>query len=117
MTSRIETKSVIEHWLSGDMEPEAVWKWALDAKDKESEVGRSDDALVRDVIDVLAGLPFDMIIKEDAEVIDYCLGNPLEEADLGQNLLWNHLDNVDADGRRNALAEDPFYGQFTGGIE
>lgn len=117
MTSRAETKSVIERWLSGDMQPETVWKWALDAKDKESQGQKSDDALVRDVIDVLTGLPFDMIIKEDAEVIDYCLSNPVNEADLGQNLLWNHLDNVDADGRRNALADDPFYGPYSGGIE
>jgi hypothetical protein len=117
MTSRSETKAVIEQWLAGELNPEAVWKWALTEKEKTNEVGAIKDRLVRDVLDVLAGLPYELIIEEDAEVMDYCLGNPVDEADLGQNLLWNHLDNVDTDGRRHSLSDDPFYGPFTGGIE
>ena len=47
----------------------------------------------------------------------YTLSNPPEEADLGQNLLWNHLDELDTESRRTRLADDPFYGPFTGGIQ
>lgn len=112
MTSRVETKKVLDQWLAGESAPEAVWRWAS----AEKETGNPEDALVQDVVDVLAGLPYDLITEEDAEVMSYCLGNPVEESDLGQNLLWNHLDGVDTDSRRRALADDDFYGPFTGDI-
>lgn len=113
MTSRLETKKILDQWLAGEATPKAVWLWAS----AEKEAGDPEDGLVQDVVDVLAGLPYELILEEDAEVMSYCLGNPAEEADLGQNLLWNHLDNVDSDSRRRALAEDEFYGPFTGDIQ
>jgi hypothetical protein len=35
---------------------------------------------------------------------------------LAQNLLWNHLDNIDTEARRRALAEDEFYAPFCGAV-
>ena len=108
MISRKETKLILDQWNAGAIGAEAVWQWA----EKNKAAGESEDALVRDIIDVLASLPFDLITEEDAEVMAYGLSNPAEEADLAQNLLWNHLDGVDTESRRTALAEDPFYGPF-----
>ena len=111
MISREETKAVLDEWLAGTREPKSVWQWA---ESKKAEGGPEDD-LVRDIIDILSGLPYDLVIKEDGEIMAYTLSNPPEEADLGQNLLWNHFDGLDTDSRRSGLADDPFYGPFAGG--
>ena len=113
MISREETKAVLDEWLAGTREPKAVWQWA---EAKKAEGGAEDD-LVRDIIDVLSSLPYDLVVEEDAEIMSSTLSNPAEEADLGQNLLWNHLDELDTESRRTRLADDPFYGPFTGGIQ
>ena len=113
MISREETKAVLDEWLAGTRDPQSVWQWA----EAKKEEGGPEDDLVRDIIDVLSSLPFDLVVEEDAEIMAYTLSNPPEEADLGQNLLWNHLDELDTESRRTRLADDPFYGPFTGGIQ
>lgn len=113
MISREETKAVLDEWLAGNREPKSVWQWA---ESKKAE-GVPEDELVRDILDVLSSLPYDLVVEEDAEIMSYTLSNPPEEADLGQNLLWNHLDELDTESRRARLADDPFYGPFTGGIQ
>jgi len=42
------------------------------------------------------------------------LNNPLDQADLSSNLLWNYADMIDHVGRRQALVADPFYGPYCG---
>ena len=114
MIDRDATKTLLDAWLSGDQSAEAVWRWAANAQAS----GQSyEDELVRDVVEILATLPQDLITVEDAEVMAYGLGNPPEEADLAQNLLWNHIDSIDSEGRRRALADDPLYGPYCAGIE
>ena len=113
MISREETKAVLDEWLAGTRDPQSVWQWA----EAKKEEGSPEDDLVRDIIDVLSSLPFDLVVEEDAEIMAYTLSNPPEEADLGQNLLWNHLDELDTESRRTRLADDPFYGPFTAGIQ
>ena len=91
----------------------SVWEWAQAAK----QDGDMADELVRDLVDCLVTLPFDMIIAEDTEVMLDALANPLDETDLSVNLLWNHIDGINADGRRGQLSGDPFYGQFCDGMD
>ena len=113
VTTRTETLQLLNDWLAGKISPREVWGWASEVKAAQYQ---PEDELVRDVIDVLEQLPADLIILEDAEVMVYALNNPPEEADLGQNLLWNHLDGIDADARRRSLADDEFYGPFCGDV-
>ena len=113
MISREEVTQLLQSWLEGASEPLQVWNWAQDAKD---EAVMADD-LVRDLVDCLASLPFDMITVEDVPVMLDALANPQSETDLSINLLWNHLDGVHADVRREALRDDAFYGQFCDGME
>ncbi len=94
----------------------AVWEWGQQTQAQMAESPASDE-LVRDIVDTLAALPFDMITDEDAVVMLDALANPPDETDLSVNLLWNHLDGINADERRYALREHPFYGQFGGELE
>ncbi len=108
LTQRAELSSVLQAWLAGESTPEAVWHWAVAQQaDKDHE-----DELVRDCVDTLSSLPYDLIVPEDAQIMLYGLGNPPEEADLAVNLLWNHLDGLDTQARRDALRDDPFYGPY-----
>jgi hypothetical protein len=104
---------LLHDWQQGERDPLAVWEWAQAAKQE----GHPADELVRDLVDCLATLPFDFIIVDDAEVMLDALANPVEETDLSVNLLWNHLDGINADGRRDRLRSDPFYGQFCDGMD
>ena len=110
--AREQVKQVLQDWVAGTMDELQVWQWGEQAK----EVGDCADALVRDLVDTLAVLPFDMITSEDALVMLDALANPLDETDLSVNLLWNHLDGISPDGRRDALKEHEFYGQFCDGM-
>ncbi len=112
--TREEAQTRLGAWIAGTSDAQAVWQWALACR--EADAWPPGDGLLRDVIDVLAALPVDLIVEEDAEVMAYALGNPVAEADLGQNLLWNHLDGIDTDGRRRALAEHPLYGPYCSDI-
>lgn len=110
--SREEVEQTLTAWRAGETDELAVWQWAEAAK----AAGGMQDELVRDLVDTLAVLPFDMITVEDAEVMLDALGNPPEETDLSVNLLWNHLDGINQDGRRYELRDHPFYGQFCDGM-
>ncbi len=117
MITREQLLQVLDGWQSGDMNELAVWQWGEQARteirrqlqDAEPEV----DGLVRDIVDLLAALPYEMLVTEDLQVLTDALSNPVEETDLSQNLLWNHMDAVDVDARRMQFAEHPFYGQFS----
>ena len=111
MIQRSQTRAQLAAWLDGSKTPEQVWEWALDAQEQAQTKG-FEDALVQDVVDVLAAIPVDLILAEDAEIMLYGLDNPADEADLAQNLLWNHLDSIDVESRRRNLADDPFYGPY-----
>lgn len=104
---------MLREWQQGKKDALNVWEWAQAAK----QGGALADDLVRDLVDCLVALPFDMIIASDAQVMLDALANPLEETDLSINLLWNHLDGINADARRGALRDDPFYGQFCDGMD
>ena len=109
--SQIERQDVIgrlEAWLSGAIDAETIWTWALDA----IESGTPRDEAVRDVMDVLAALPQDLVLKEDAQVMIEALRNPPEELVESQNLIWNYFDFVDTEGRKQSLKDDPFYGPY-----
>jgi hypothetical protein len=111
VTTRDDVRQILSAWKSGDKDELAVWQWAESAK----QDSPADD-LVRDLIDNLAMLPFDMITTDDIEVMQDALANPLSETDLSINLLWNHLDGIYVDQRRHDLREHPFYGQFCDGM-
>lgn len=113
-TTRAEALDWLTRWHSGRCDAEAIWQWAaeLKARQADGEALHCEDDLVRDIIDVLATLPQDLILREDAEVMIYGLSNPPEEADLAQNLLWNHIDGLDLQQRRRELQDDPLYGPF-----
>lgn len=113
MIARDEVKALLEAWLAGDRSEMEVWQWGERAR----EIARFEDELVRDLVDTLAALPFDMIISEDVPVMLDALANPASETDLSINLLWNHLDGVRPDRRREALQDHPFYGQFCDGMD
>lgn len=110
--TRAETRELLAAWIAGEVDPRTVWTWAQHAREGQS----FEDELVRDIVDVLETLPHDLIVVADAEVMVYGLGNPADEADLAQNLLWNHLDGIDEEARRAELRDDPFYGPFCGAI-
>ena len=113
MIDRHSTKSVLDAWIKGEKDAEAVWRWA-----EEAHAGQSyEDDLVRDIVEVLATLPQDLITEEEAEVMSYGLGNAPEEADLAQNLLWNHIDGIDTEERRRRLSDHPLYGPYCAGVE
>ena len=112
MIEREEVKTLLQDWTVGKKTELEVWQWAEQAK----ETGQPGDELIRDLIDTLVTLPFDMITPDDVPVLMDALNNPVTETDLSINLLWNHLDGIDTDGRRHALKDHPFYGQFCDGM-
>ncbi len=117
MIERKVARDKVKAWLDGVLTAADVWQWAMETQyqNVESGVGYEDD-LVRDIVDILAALPQDLITLEEAEVMLYGLDNPPDEADLAQNLLWNHIDAIDPEERRRSLAEDPFYAEFCGPV-
>ena len=112
LISREEVAQVLRAWQQGSRTPLDVWQWAQDAKQHTPA-----DALVRDLVDCLVTLPFDLLIADDAAVMLDALANPVEETDLSINLLWNHLDGIATDARRGELRDDAFYGQFCDGMD
>jgi hypothetical protein len=108
LIERNELSALLRRWVDQDADEEEVWQWAITARESDKPA----DALVGDIVDILQALPFDLINTEDAAVMLDALGNPSEETDLAQNLLWNHLDYVDAHSRRVQFASHPFYGPF-----
>lgn len=97
-------------WQAEQLASEAMWLWALEHRAER----KPSDSAVRDVLDMLCAIPEDLLLPEDAEVMLDALHNPLDQADLSSNLLWNYADMIDQNGRRQALIEDPFYGPYCG---
>ena len=97
-------------WQAEQLASEAMWLWALEQRAER----KPSDSAVRDVLDMLCAIPEDLLLPEDAEVMLDALNNPLDQADLSSNLLWNYADMIDQNGRRQALFEDPFYGPYCG---
>lgn len=120
MITREQLLQILLDWQSGEMNELAVWQWGEEAKQKiRAEFGGSGsgsappvDDLLRDIVDLLAALPYEMLVQEDIGVLKDALANPLDETDLSVNLLWNHMDAIDVDLRRDEYASHPFYGQF-----
>ena len=117
MITRQELSGLLNDWVAGTKDELAVWQWAEAAKAGDGAKGELEDELVRDLVDTLAMLPFDFITTEDVAVMLDALANPKEETDLSVNLLWNHLDGINADQRRYVLKDHPFYGQFCDGMD
>ena len=111
MTTRDDLRTVLAAWQSDEKDELTVWQWA-----EAAQAEKAEDKLVQDLVDVLAGLPFDLILKEDIPVMQDALANPPDETDLSINLLWNHLDGIYTDQRRQELSDHPFYGQFCDGM-
>ena len=99
-------------WQSGARDELSIWEWASEAVEARKTSGTNADELVRDILDLLAALPYEMVVAQDLPVILDALANPLDETDLSINLLWNHMDAVDVDTRRLQHSDHPFYGQF-----
>jgi hypothetical protein len=111
--NQIERNTVIDKltaWQNGEVDAQGIWEWSLSTKEKGTPV----DGAVQDVMDVLVALPQDLIIVDDAQVMLEALRNPVEELTESQNLVWNYFDFIDTEGRKQALADDPFYGDFCG---
>ena len=108
---QLERAVVIEkltEWQSGKLDANGIWSWSLAV----TEVAAPADAAVRDVMDVLVALPQDLIVADDAQVMIEALSNPLSELTESQNLVWNYFDFIDTEGRKQMLAEDPFYAPY-----
>jgi len=116
--TRADAVETLGAWVAGTLDEHRVWEWIQarvgDPQDESSLPPTFEDDLVRDILDILAGMPHDLVTSEDAQVMLDALSNPPNETDLSQNLLWNHIDSIDTDGRRAALREHPFYGPFAG---
>ena len=111
MVSRVDLTEVLKQWVDGARSPEEVLIWSH----SDDAAGAPPDDLVRDVMDMLRALPAELVLAEDAQVMLEALEGPVEEADLGVNLLWNYWDMRDVPQRRRDLAEDPFYGPYCAG--
>ena len=107
---RPELIQQLSAWRSGRLASEAMWNWALEQRSQTTP----SDVTVRDALDMLCAIPEDLLLPEDAEVMLDALHNPLDQADLSSNLLWNYADMIDQNSRRQALVEDPFYGPYCG---
>lgn len=106
---RSELNTVLTQWLHNEMDELQVWQWA----GEQLEQGFAPaDELVKDIVELLAALPYEMVLREDLAVFLDALANPAAETDLSINLLWNHMDTVNVDSRRLQHADHPFYGQF-----
>ncbi|MEM9624147.1 MAG: hypothetical protein AAF993_21085 [Pseudomonadota bacterium] len=110
--TRAQIQHILQQWQAGAMDELAVWQWGEQARQDYREQGGGDDELTRDILDLLAALPYEMLVVEDATVLLDALANPRDETDLSVNLLWNHMDSVEVDTRREVYAQHPFYGQF-----
>ncbi len=114
---RSELTQMLTRWLDSEdvqVDELAIWQWGGEAVQAREGSGPETDELVRDIVDLLAALPYEMVVLEDVPVFLDALANPLDETDLSVNLLWNHMDVVDVDTRRLQFAQHPFYGQFAG---
>jgi hypothetical protein len=105
---RDEVITKLQAWHQQTLESQEVWQWALQtAADR-----ATDDEVIKAVMEMLCGIPQDLWIEEDAQVMIDALSNPADQSDLSVNLLWNYPDIVDLAGRRRALHDHPLYGPY-----
>ena len=109
---RTEVRQILQAWQAHSMDELAVWQWGEKALAARLEHGDEQDELVADIVDLLAALPYEMVLLDDVPVFLDALANPAAETDLSINLLWNHMDGVDVDTRRHQYQSHFFYGQF-----
>jgi len=117
LASREQIQQVLGQWQAGTMDELAVWQWAEQARQELRQAIETQpaarDELARDLLDILAALPYEMLVVEDIVVLLDALANPIAETDLSINMLWNHMDAIDVDTRRDEYIDHPFYGQFS----
>ena len=111
---REQVRKVLTEWQTGERIELSVWQWGEQAHEQIKQQVSCEDELVRDIVDLLASLPYEMLVIEDIPVLLDALSNPIDETDLSINLVWNYMDGVDVDGRRIVYAEHEFYGHFNG---
>ena len=105
---RTEIVTKLQSWQQLKLESAAIWQWALQCAAER----KTDDEVVKAVMEMLCAIPQDLWIEEDAEVMIDALSNPIDQADLSVNLLWNYPDIVDLRARRRSLEDHPLYGPY-----
>ena len=105
---RDEVITKLEAWHQQILESQEVWQWALQTAAERA----TDDEVIKAVMEMLCGIPQDLWIEEDAQVMIDALSNPADQSDLSVNLLWNYPDIVDLASRRRALHDHPLYGPY-----
>ena len=109
LLQRDELLEQLKSWQLGDLPAEAIWRWALELKERDYSPA---DAVIQDVVDVLADIPQDLITMEDAQVMIEALETNIGQDELSQNLIWNYFDYLNTEPRKSVLSEDPFYAPF-----
>ena len=113
MITRKELVEILNKWANGELSELQVWQWGENAQARSaSGEDTCECELVRDLVSLIATLPYEMLVLKDVPVFLDALANPLDETDLSINLLWNHMDTVDVDTRRIQYGEHEFYGKF-----
>lgn len=109
LLQRNELIGQLKGWQDGELHSESIWRWALELKEVDYSPA---DAVIQDVVDVLADIPQDLITPEDAQVMIEALETNIGQDELSQNLLWNYFDYLNTESRKSLLIEDPFYAPF-----
>jgi len=109
LLQRNELLKQLKSWQRGDLPAESIWRWALELKERDYSPA---DAVIQDVVDVLADIPQDLITMEDAQVMIEALETNIGQDELSQNLIWNYFDYLNTEPRKSVLSEDPFYAPF-----
>ncbi len=105
---RDEVITKLQAWHQQTLDSQEMWQWALQTVAKRA----TDDEVIKAVMEMLCGIPEDLWVEEDAQVMIDALSNPADQSDLSVNLLWNYPDIVDLAGRRRALHDHPLYGPY-----
>ena len=109
LLQRNELLKQLKSWQRGELPAESIWRWALELKERDYSPA---DAVIQDVVDVLADIPQDLITLEDAQVMVDALETNIGQDELSQNLIWNYFDYLNTEPRKSVLSEDPFYAPF-----
>ena len=109
LLQRDELLKQLKSWQRGDLPAESIWRWALELKERDYSPA---DAVIQDVVDVLADIPQALITLEDAQVMIEALETNIGQDELSQNLIWNYFDYLNTEPRKSVLSEDPFYAPF-----
>ena len=88
LLQRDELVGQLKSWQNGELHAESIWRWALELKEGDYSPA---DAVIQDVVDVLADIPQDLITQEDAQVMIEALETNIDQDELSQNLIWNYF--------------------------